>query len=139
MFGNFVLKHPVFVVYLLFLMKKLQKLRQQYMVMQPNLYIKISKFLGFYDFHCVIFPIYTLIQPYTAIRHQRVVFLINVPRRLFIFQKFSTQEVLIKDRTFIRFWDFFPKTKIVGIKIRKRIKISSFWPNYCKVRKLSCF
>jgi len=37
-----------------------------------NLYIKIYNFLGLYDFHWVIFSIYTLIQRYTAIRHQRV-------------------------------------------------------------------
>ena len=58
---------PIFVVYLLC---NVQKLHQLFVVMP---YIKISNFLGFHDFHFLfIFPIYTLIQHYTAIRHQRV-------------------------------------------------------------------
>ena len=73
-----------------------------------------------------------------------LVFLINVPRRLMIFQKFSTHEVRIGDRTFIRYWDKncwyqnLCHSRAV-IKIRKRTKISEFLPNHCKVRKLSCF
>ena len=50
-----------------------------------------------------------------------LVFLINVPRRLLIFQKFSTQEVLIRDRTFIRFWDFFQEVKIYFYQNKNKI------------------